>query len=75
MFDLGVHRKVGKVHGAGCLDGQSHAPQHLVVPHCDDDDDDNDISGGDIGGDLESHASEDRCHPTKYPLLPIYTGI
>ena len=38
MFDLGVHWKVGEVHGAGCLDGQSHAPQHLVVPHCDDDD-------------------------------------
>ena len=38
MFDLGVHRKVGEVHRAGCLDGQSHAPQHLVVPHCDDDD-------------------------------------
>ena len=55
MIDLGVHRKVGEVHGAGCLDGQSHAPQHLVVPHCDDD-----CSEDYIGGDLESHASEDR---------------
>ena len=66
MFDLGVHWKVGEVHGAGCLDGQSHAPQHLVVPHCDDDDDDgdyiddDDCPGDDIGGNLESQASKDR---------------
>ena len=33
MFDLGVHWKVGEVHRAGCLDGQSHAPQHLFVSH------------------------------------------
>ena len=33
QLDLCVHRKIGEVHGAGCLDGQPHAPQNLSVPH------------------------------------------
>ena len=72
MFDLGVHRKVGEVHGAGCLDGQSHATQHLVVPHSDDDDydddDDDDYDGDDDGDDDD----DDDDVSTQHLSIPHY---